>query len=74
MKYYWIAAQIKENGKSYAYALRVSTSDNLLSKLIRESIVADKLCATKKQAAEIVTAWNEGYKANGSYMFADPAF
>ena len=24
MKYYWIAAQIKENGKSYAYALRLS--------------------------------------------------
>lgn len=59
MKYYWIAAQIKENGKNYAYALRVSTSDNLVSKLSRESIVA---------------AWNEGYKANGSYMFADPAF
>lgn len=74
MKYYWIAAQIKENGKSYAYALRVSTSDNLVSKLSRESIVAANICESKKQAAEIVTTWNEGYKANGSYMFADPAF
>lgn len=74
MKYYWIAAQIKENGKNYAYALRVSTSDNLVSKLSRESIVAANICESKKQAAEIVTAWNEGYKENGSYMFADPAF
>ena len=48
MKYYWIAAQIKENGKSYAYALRVSTSDNLISKLSRESIVAANICESKK--------------------------
>ncbi len=31
-------------------------------------------CSTKKEAAELVTAWNDAYKANGEYLFDSPAF
>ena len=31
------------------------------------------LCRTKKEAAELVTAWNDAYKANGKYLFDSPA-
>lgn len=75
MKYYWIAADTMDNGKHYAFAFRVSENDNLKSRLDGvQNLNAANICQSKKQAAEIVTAWNEGYKANGSYMFADPAF
>ena len=33
MKYFYIAVQVEESGKYYAYAVKVSESDNLLSKL-----------------------------------------
>ena len=32
------------------------------------------LCSPKKEAAELVTAWNDAYKANGEYLFDSPAF
>ena len=74
MKYAWLALQIEENGKFYAYAMRVSTADNLISKLSRESLVTANICASKKEAASIVTAWNEEHKANKRYMFDNPKF
>ena len=33
-----------------------------------------RLCSTKKEAAELVEAWNAAYKANGEYLFDSPAF
>lgn len=74
MKYTWLALQIEENGKFYAYAMRVSTADNLLSKLSRKSLVTANICTSKKEAGSLVTAWNEAHKENGRYMFDNPAF
>lgn len=71
MKYTWLALQIEENGKFYAYASRVSTADNLVSKLSRKSLVTANICTSKKDATALVNAWNTAHKANGKYMFSE---
>lgn len=67
----YIAVQVTENGKNYAYAVKVSESDNLLSKLKIKGITAANLCGSKKEAEEVVATWNECFKENGSYMFGE---
>lgn len=67
----YIAVQMTENGKNYAYAVKVSESDNLLSKLAIKGITAANLCGSRKEAEEVVTTWNEAFKNNGSYMFGE---
>ena len=74
MKIFWLACQIEENGKFYAYAMRVSTADNLLSKLSCKSLVTANICTNKKEAAALVNNWNAAHKENGRYMFDNPAF
>lgn len=69
MKYFYIAVQVEEGGKYYAYVVKVSESDNLLSKLKIKNIVTANICPTKKQAAALVEHWNNAYKANNKYMF-----
>ena len=71
MKYTWLALQIEENGKFYAYASRVSTADNLVSKLSRKSLVTANICTSKKEAAAMVDSWNAAHKENGKYMFSE---
>lgn len=67
----YIAVQVTENGKNYAYAVKVSESDNLLSKLAIKGITAANLCGSRKEAEEVVATWNECFKENGSYMFEE---
>lgn len=74
MKKYYIAITIKENEKYYSYVLPVYESDNLLSKLKIKNIYNAMICSTKKHAGEIITAWNETYKNNESYLFDTPNF
>ena len=50
----YIAVQVTENGKNYAYAVKVAESDNLLSKLEIKGITAANLCGSRKEAEEIV--------------------
>lgn len=69
MKYFYIAVQIRENGKYYAYAVRVSTQDNLISKLQIPGIVAANIMPTKKLAYCTVATWNLQFKRNGEYLF-----
>ena len=69
MKNYYIAVQIKEDDKFYAYAVKVNTMDNLLSKLEINNIEVANLCDTKKKAQELVSLWNESFKNNGTYLF-----
>ncbi len=72
MKNFWIAADVEENGKSYAFAFRVSENDNLKSRLAGiRNLYAANIMPTKKAAHEVVTAWNDAHKANGNYMFAE---
>lgn len=69
MKNHYIAIQIEENGKYYAYAIKATESDNLLSKLAVTNIISANICDTKKRAEELVTFWNDCYKQNGTYIF-----
>ena len=69
MKNFYIAVQIKENDKFYAYVIKVSKSDNLLSKLEIPNIITANICQSKKEAESWTQSWNDGFKANDKYMF-----
>lgn len=74
-KYSYIAVQIEENGKWYAYAEKVSEYDNLYTRLERiRNIQTANVCPTKKAAVELVKFWNDSFRQNGCYMFDDPSF
>lgn len=66
----YIAVTIEENGRFYSYVIKTGNQNNLLAVLHIAGIVTANICDTFKAAKEIVTAWNENYKANGTYMFA----
>ena len=74
MKYFYFAVTIAENGKYYAYVVKISQDDNVLTKLNIKGILHANIYPTKKQAAAIVTFWNEMYKRNKTYMFDNPSF
>lgn len=60
---------------SYAYVVPISESDNIKSRLNSiGGLVYANICTSKKAAAQIVEAWNEGYKAEGTYLFDAPLF
>jgi hypothetical protein len=71
VKYFYIAVQINEHGKFYAYVIKVSESDNLLCKLRINYLVSANICKTRKAARDLVTIWNKQFKENGTYLFND---
>lgn len=72
MKKFYIAADVKENGKYYAFSFFVSENSNLVSELAGiRGICFASIHPSKKAAHEVVTAWNDAHKANGNYMFAE---
>ena len=74
-KYHYLVAQTSENGKNYAFVIKLSESDNILSKLAQyKNIVFANMCGTRKEAAKIVTEWNDLYKANNTFLFDCPIF
>lgn len=59
----------------YSYVLPCKAGENLKFALdCIGGLQVAHLCSTKKEAAELVTAWNDAYKANGEYLFDSPAF
>lgn len=74
MKNIYLAIEIKENGKYYAFAETIRTGENLIPFIKRYQSDITHLCKTRKQAEEIVTQWNAVYKANGTYLFDYPIF
>lgn len=59
----------------YAYVVKVSENDNLKSALTTiGGLVHANIMPSKKAAAAVVNTWNNSYKANGTYLFSDPAF
>ena len=70
MKNFSIAISVEENNKYYAYILKVSNSENLLEKLKIKRILHANICKNKKEAENVVTFWNDSYKANNTYMFS----
>lgn len=53
MKYMWAVCDVKADGKYYAYPIRISVMDNLLSKLAIKGIKAANLCESKKKAKRL---------------------
>lgn len=71
----FIAVTVKENGKYYSWVHIVHSSLNLVDVLSGiKNIETANVCDTLKKAKEIVFAWNEAYKKNGTYLFDCPAF
>lgn len=67
MKYTYIAVQRKIETGFYAYWIRVSTSDNLVSKM--EPFIAANICETKTKAIRVSNFWNNCFQENGTYAF-----
>lgn len=70
MKNSFVAVSVQEDGKYYAYMVKISESDNALSRLAIKGIVHANIFTTKKKAEEAVDCWNECYRINGTYMFS----
>lgn len=70
----FLAMTICENGKYYSYAFKTRANNNLLCVLSAPNLISANVCDTFKKAKEIVKAWNDAYRANGTYLFGDPAF
>lgn len=71
MKSTYLAIEVQENGKYYAYGLKVNSHMNLLSELNIKGIVSATICDSKKHCEEMVDTWNAQYKANENYLFDD---
>ena len=72
MKNFWIAADVEENGKGYAFAFKVSENDNLKYRLADiQNLYSAYIMPSKKAASKVVTAWNDAHKACGNYMFSE---
>ena len=71
----FMVVSVSENGKNYAYALRFGANNNLVSVLSRiANLASANICDTWTAAKEIASAWNETYKANGTYLFGVTTF
>lgn len=57
-----------KTGLYYADVMKVSTFDNVASKLeMVGGLKYANICCSKKEAEGIKIAWNESYKTNGIY-------
>lgn len=65
----YAAVTIDENGKNYSYIVKISSADNLISKLKIRSIISANVYRTKKEAALIVNHYNAVFHTNGTYLF-----
>ena len=70
-KYNWIAVQYQMHDyKLYAVAVRVPRNRNMINAFGSTAIVA-QICSSKKDAVDLVTAWNEQFQKNGTYAYGD---
>lgn len=70
-KYNWIAVQYQMHDcKLYAVAVRVPHNRNMINAFGSSAIVA-QICSSKKDAVDLVTAWNEQFQKNGTYAYGD---
>jgi len=68
MKNIYIAIQIKENEKYYAYVLKTTDNNNLISVLDIKGIMTANVWS-KKVCEKAVECWNENFKKNGTNMY-----
>lgn len=70
MKMIFVVYGIRTNqGKRYAIADTIKTGENLKTHCDRHATEIMHLCESRKQADETARAWNDAYKANGTYAY-----
>ena len=67
MNYFYYVIDRNINGGHYAFALRLPENYNLVDVLRRYDPFVVHTCKTWTQADEIAEAWNETFRANGTY-------
>lgn len=74
MKTTYLAVQEEENGKYYAFVLKVRAGNNLI-RIFNGCGEKDTvtICESKKEAETLCNQWNAGFRLNGIYMFDDPS-
>lgn len=70
----FLAMTVCENNKYYSWVQKTASNNNLLSVLATKNLISANVCDTFKKAKEIVSAWNDTYRANRTYLYDDPAF
>lgn len=66
----FLALTVEENGKFYSWVYKTSSRNNLCSVLAGiANLVSANVCDSFSKAKDIVSAWNDTYKANGTYLF-----
>lgn len=73
-KFYLVITLETPEGKYYDYMLPVTECTEIKSAVERWSGKDSKICnvniiKTKKRAVELVEAWRESHRANGTYAF-----
>lgn len=71
MKRLYIAVTEKQNDKFYSYWISATSSDNLLYKLSNPKLIYANAYGTRKEAATVADLWNQSYKNNGTFLFAN---
>ena len=69
MKMIFVVFSREIDGKRYAVADTIKTGNNLKSIIEGSEANICLLCESRKQAELSAIAWNESYKANGTYLF-----
>lgn len=70
MKYFYYVFQIEENEKYYAWAVKISEVENLLSRIQRtKNLICVHQCKTFSDAKNISASWNSCHKLYGTYLF-----
>lgn len=70
MRNLYFAVSATENGKNYAYVLKVDSNSNLLNVFAHDKrMTVANYFPTKKKAEEIADFWNECFKKNGTSFF-----
>ena len=68
MKNFYLAITEQEDGKNFAFVVRYYNCNNLLSTLLQyRNLKFVHIYDSKKKAEEVVEAWNNDFKANGTY-------
>jgi hypothetical protein len=69
----YIAVQMEDDGKFYAYVVKTTDNVNLLSVTTINNVISANIL-NKEKAYKVVEMWNEQFKQNGIYMFSSPSF
>lgn len=71
----FLALTVEENGKFYSWAYKTPSRNNLCSVLDGfANLITANVCDSFREAKEIVSAWNDAYRTNGTYLFDDISF